>query len=55
MPSTTTVCGVTLRYVSVGDLIDPDNHKSVYDAFTCTANNIASWVNNIASTLGVSQ
>lgn len=54
MSSTARVCGVALRYVSVGDLIDPDNHKSIYNALTCTANNIVSWVNKIAKNMGVS-
>jgi hypothetical protein len=54
MSSTAAVCGVELRYVSLGDIIDPDNHRSVYDALTCTANNIAGWTSNIANTICVS-
>ena len=43
------VCNARLIYVGLGDLIDPSNHRHIYDALTCTANNIVSWINKISS------
>jgi hypothetical protein len=39
----TTVCDITLRYVSLGDIVDPANHRSVFDALTCVASRISKW------------
>lgn len=49
MSSAVTVCNISLSYVSIGSFVDPDNHRHIFDALTCVANNIVSWINKIRS------
>ena len=37
------VCGIEVRYVKVGDLIDPENHRRIYDATKCLARKSIAW------------
>jgi hypothetical protein len=52
VPRYTYVCNILLKYVEVGDVIDPVNHRHVYDALICTANNVVSWVNKVSKCVG---
>jgi len=37
------VCEYTLVYVKWGDIIDPENHRRVYDAAKCVAGELLRW------------
>jgi len=39
----TYVCNILLKYVDLGDIVDPANHRSVFDALNCVASRISKW------------
>jgi hypothetical protein len=43
MTSKAVVCGYELAYVELGDTIDPENHRKVYDATKCVLAEIIRW------------
>jgi hypothetical protein len=52
VPRYTYVCNILLKYVEVGDVVDPTNHRRIYDSLICTANNVASWVSKVSEFFG---
>jgi hypothetical protein len=40
---TAVVCGITLKYVKLGDLVDHENHRNVLSACKCLAGKTISW------------
>ena len=37
------ICGYELIYVKLGDIIDPINHRKVYDATKCVLTEVIRW------------
>jgi len=37
------VCGYELRYVEVGDPVDPEDHRKLCSALKCVLLNVARW------------
>jgi len=37
------ICGIEVRYVKVGDLINPENHRRIYDITKCLARKSVAW------------
>jgi hypothetical protein len=47
MSSTAIICGVEVRYVKSGDVIDVDNHAKLYSIVKCLAGSIINWASMV--------
>jgi hypothetical protein len=43
VPRYTYVCNILLKYVELGDIIDPENHRNAFTALKCVVSEVAAW------------